>query len=285
MTDEINQKIKQVTRPKPHVSYSELSMWLECPFRWKLTQLDGLGSSSITPHISFGKALHDANEKYLATRMMDKESAFAIIREDWKVNHDLFMNGPFPDWAKGTFGTVEDWIKKADRILSEIPAFLDKEFPNWECVSAEELLYEQIENHELKFKGYIDGIIKFKNARGKLIYMLLDWKTCGFGWSVDKQRDFNVQLQLILYKTFWSKKNSDINIKDIRCSFVLMKRDAKPGKSISLLPISIGPVPMTKGLRVIDNHIRNVSKGFFPKNRDSCKFCEFAETPHCPPSF
>lgn len=284
MTDDIEVK-KQIIRQKPHVSYSELSMWLECPFRWKLVQLDGLGSDSITPHISFGKALHDANEKYLATRVMDKESAFALIHEDWKNNHDLFMNGPFPSWAKGSFGVVDDWIKKADRILSEVPEFLDKEFPDWECVSSEELLYEQIENHELKFKGYIDGIIKFKNKRGKTIYMLLDWKTCGFGWAVQKQRDFKVQLQLILYKTFWSKKNSDIDVKDVRCSFVLMKRDAKPGKSISLLPVSIGPVPMAKGLRVIDNHIRGVSKGFFPKNRESCKFCEFADTQHCPPSF
>ena len=91
----------------------------------------------------------------------------------------------------------------------------------------------------------------------------------------------NVQLQLVLYKNFWSQKHN-IDPKDVRCAFGLLKRDGKPGNCVSFLPISVGPVPTQRALSIIDNHVRSVQRGFFPKNRSSCRFCDFENTPDCP---
>jgi hypothetical protein len=268
---------------KPHVSFSELSDWIQCPFRHKLLYIDKLGTFTITPHLSFGTGVHDANENYIKTRVMDKSIAYDIIRKSWIDNHELFSKGPFPWWASDGFGTVEDWINKADRIMNDVPLFLDKMFPGWTCFEAEELLYEQIENQPIFFKGFVDGILVVKDKRGRDKYIIIDWKTCGWGWTKDKQDDFDVHLQLLLYKYYWTKKHN-INSRDVKAAFALLKRDGKPGNSVSLIPIQAGPTPIEKGLRIVDNHIRSVSKGFFIKNRDACKFCEFNNTVHCPPS-
>lgn len=266
---------------KPHISFSELTDWIQCPFKHKLSHIDKLGTSSITPHLGFGTGVHDASENYIKTRIMDNSIAHQVIRKAWSENEELFTKGPFPWWAKNGFGVVEDWIKKADMLLADIPSFLEKTFPDWRCFSAEELLYEKIEGHSIYFKGYIDGVLVVKDKRGKDKYYIIDWKTCSWGWSREKQEDPNVQLQLLLYKNYWSKKHN-INSRDVRCAFALLKRDGKPGLSVSLLPIQAGPTPIEKGLSVINNHVKAVEKGFFPKNRNACKFCEFNNTVHCP---
>ncbi len=268
---------------KPHISFSELSDWIQCTFRHKLLHINKIGTFGITPHVGFGSGVHNANEKYIKTRVMDRSIAYDEIRKSWEENKELFTNGPFPSWARDGFGTVEDWIKKADKILDDVPAFLDEVFPGWECFDAEELLYEKIEGHDIYFKGYVDGIIILKDKRGNKKYVIIDWKTCGWGWTKDKQDDFNVQLQLLLYKHYWSKKHS-INTRDVKCAFILLKRDGKPGKSISPVIVQAGPTPVSNGLKIIDNHIRAVKKGMFIKNRSSCKFCEFDGTEQCPPN-
>lgn len=266
---------------KPHISFSELSDWIDCPFRHKLIHIDKLGTFTPTPHIFFGTGVHASNEEFIRTRKMDKSLAHAVITKGWRDNEELFTKGPFPDWASGGFGVLDDWLRKADTVTDDVPTFLDKEFPGWECYAAEEMLYERIEGHPLHFKGYIDAVLAVPDKKGNPKYWIIDWKTCGWGWAKEKQQDFNVQLQLILYKNFWTQRHK-IEPRDVRCGFALLKRDAKPGKSVGIVPISVGPVTSARGLKVIENHARAVSKGFFPKNRDSCRFCEFRDTQHCP---
>lgn len=270
---------------KPHVSFSELSDWRECAFRHMLIHIEKKGKVEETPHTIFGNAVHDGNEQYLKTREIDKQLVFDLIREGWERNPE-FVTGPWPSWAFDSkknpgFGKVEDWIEKADRILNDVPAFLEKEFPEWKYFAAEELLYEKIDDKPISFKGYIDGVLKVKNKKGKELYWLIDWKTCGWGWSLDVKRSFDKQLQLILYKYYWSQKHG-VPYKDIRCGFVLMKRDGKPGRTLELVPVSVGPTTTARGLKVINNYTAAVQRGLFLKNRSACDFCQFKNTPDCP---
>lgn len=257
---------------------------MECAYRYKLIYIDKLGTFSSTPHLGLGTGVHDVNENYIKTRVMDKSIAFDYIKKTWDDNLELFTNGPFPDWAPKGFGTVDDWIKKASMIMDDVPGFLDTKFPGWTCHDAEELLYERIDNHRIKFKGLVDAVIRVPGKKGKDFYQILDWKTCGWGWAIDKQRDFKTQLQLILYKNFWAAKH-DVPLKDIKCAFVLLKRDGKPGKSIGMVPVSVGPTTSGRGLKVIDNHVKAVERKLFLKNKQSCKFCEFAGTDRCKADF
>jgi hypothetical protein len=86
--------------------------------------------------------------------------------------------------------------------------------------------------------------------------------------------------QLILYKHYWSRKHG-IPLKDIRCGFILLKRGAKPGKICELVQVSVGPKSLDRANKIVGNMIAAVRKGFFLKNRNSCKYCSFLDTPHC----
>ena len=86
--------------------------------------------------------------------------------------------------------------------------------------------------------------------------------------------------QLMLYKYFWSRKHN-VDLKDIRCGFILLKRGGKPGKMCELVPVSVGPKSIDRSTKMMNNMINAVSKKFYLKNRNSCKFCDFKATEHC----
>ena len=52
------------------------------------------------------------------------------------------------------------------------------------------MLYEPIENKDLNFKGYIDGVIRVPNKKGDgHKYWIIDWKTAqSYGWRRSKMR-------------------------------------------------------------------------------------------------
>lgn len=167
-------------------------------------------------------------------------------------------------------------------MWDDVPRFLDETFPGWQSVSAEEALYEDIVGKDIKFKGFIDVIIKVPRKNGTWKYWILDWKTAkSYGWDRRKKQDFLTQAQIVLYKHYWATKNS-IPLRDVGCGFVLLKRGGKPGKMCDFVQVSSGPKTTEKARKMVTSMISAVNKKFFLKNRDSCTFCDFRDTPNCP---
>ena len=144
------------------------------------------------------------------------------------------------------------------------------------------MLYETIENKDLNFKGYIDGIIKVPKKKGDgFVYWIIDWKTAqSYGWRRQKKQDILMTAQLILYKHFWSRKHS-VELKDIRCGFILLKRGGKPGRVCELVTVSVGPKALATATKIMNSMIASVRRGLFLKNRESCRYCQFKDTEHC----
>ena len=252
---------------KGHVSFSEINIWRECTFRHKLKYINKIALDKPSEYLGFGTAIHAACENYLKTRVMNVDIALNIIKEEWE---------------KYKFYDRLKWNLIAITILESVPAFFDKQFPNWEYFSAEELLLENIENHDnVSFKGYIDGVIKTTDKNDKPKWWIIDYKTCSWGWPRKKKQSAAVASQLVYYKHFWAKKQN-INLKDIKCAFILMKRNGKKGKCCELVPISSGQQRSQQALKVIDNMIHSMSNKIFLKNRDACRWCEYKDTEHCP---
>ena len=185
-----------------------------------------------------------------------------------------------PGWYK--YAPVNEWVEWANNMWDDIPRFLDQEFPGWETVVAEEELYEDIEGFDMKFKGFIDAIIKVPKKRGEgYVYWILDWKTANaYGWKRQKKQDILMTAQLILYKYFWSRKHN-VPLDDIRCGFILLKRGGKPGNMCDIVKVSVGPKALEKGTKMMRSMIKNVQKQFALKNRNSCTYCPFKDTEHC----
>ena len=268
---------------KPHVSFSEVKMWKECPYRHKLVQVDKIDVHEPSPFLDFGTAVHEGCEFLVENKKPDREKLVKDILNAWKEYgfDDKEWVEKQPSWYK--YHPVDSWVDWANSMWDELPSFLDETFSGWEPMHAEFELYEDIEGFDIKFKGFIDAIIKVPKKRGSgFDYWIIDWKTAqSYGWRREKKQDILMTSQLFLYKHFWSKKTG-IPLKDIRCAFVLLKRGAKKGKVCELVPVSAGPKSIEKGLKILRSMLKTVQKRFYVKNKFSCQYCPFKDTEHCP---
>ena len=53
------------------ISYSQISMYNDCPLRWKLNYVDKLRISESNIHLIFGSAMHEVLQTYLNIMYMD----------------------------------------------------------------------------------------------------------------------------------------------------------------------------------------------------------------------
>jgi hypothetical protein len=276
-----DQENKLLPTGKPHISFSEIKCWKECSWRHKLMHIDKIDMFEPSPFLDFGTAVHEGCETLLETKQVDKKKLLSDITAAWEKHGfgEPEWYEKMPGWYKHV--PVEEWCEWASNMWDDVPQFLDDEFPGWEVIKAEEQLFEPIDNTFVKFKGFIDAVIVAPNKKGDNKVWILDWKTAqSYGWRRDKKQDILMTSQLILYKHFWSRKHN-VPLKDIRCGFILLKRGAKPGSICELVPVSVGPKSLERATKMMRNMIRAVSKGFYLKNRNSCKFCSYKDTKYC----
>jgi len=242
---------------------------------YKLKYIDKIGEDKGNVYTAFGKIIHDKCQSFFTTKEMNIELTLKEIKEQWE---------------KEGYGDIEGWSASAVRTLNEIPGWFDTTFPTWKPVAAEQLLFEKIENHEgLSMKGFIDAVIVVdKKKRGKTEetepeYWIIDYKTCNYFWRKEKIIDPTIYNQLVLYKHYWCLKTG-IPLNKVRCGFLLLRRNVPKTATNSclLLPVSVGPVAIEKALKWVNNMIVSVKKGVHFKNRNSCTYCMYKNTVHCP---
>lgn len=266
-----NMLLENMPTGKPHVSFSEVKAWRECSWRHNLIYVKKVDLFRPSPALDFGTAIHAACEKFLETRQMDPDITVQHLEKAWATN-------------EGADGFDPSSLAKAKQdalaILAEVPSFMDREFPEWKYVAAEEELYEAIDGHPQAFKGFIDGVIVAKGKRGEDLVWLLDWKSSQRGWLRQKRQDEMTKNQLVLYKSYWSRKHG-VDLKNIRCAFVILKKSAKEGQHCELFPVSVGDVVVKRSLKMVNDMVSSVKRGVALKNRDSCTYCDYKGTEHC----
>lgn len=274
---------------KPHISFSELMEFFTCSWRHKLNHIDKVKAELPSPFAIFGSIIHASCQVFLKTRVMHIDDAVKKISEAWtnerkKTQSELGIKSKEDyDRFLSLFSEEEEHkaCREAASILNDIPTFLDEMFPNWECIDAELKLNEDINNSEHKFKGYIDGIIKYVDSKNKTKYLILDWKTALHTWLREKRTDQMLKMQLILYKHFWSAKNSSVPQRDIRCAFVVLNRGAKPGRHCEVIPVSVGPKSDERAMKLVRSMFVSLHRRIAVKNKLSCTYCDFFGTQHC----
>lgn len=277
---------------KYHVSFSEVSNWVNCSWshykkQIQLVDLDKPGWGSC-----FGTAIHSCSEHFFKTRQIDMSIAEKFLIEEFALHK-------FED-KQGNVLDVNLFIAQAHLIMRSLPKFMDKEFKNWKYVEAEHELYEKIESLPNAFKGFIDIVIEAEH-NGKTITWIIDLKTSTRGWFREKRADETTKMQLILYKNYYVKK-MNLNPRNVRCGFVIMKREGSSSKAawkqkivddktawyqdsshdpLELIPISVGDVTSGRSLQVVNNMVASINRKMFLKNKTSCKYCPFMKTEHC----
>jgi len=256
---------------RSHISFSELKIWNDCPFKHKLVYVDNIKEFLGNEYTAFGTAIHHVCEKVVVDEKADLLLAFntkfleeltRLTEKNVEIRKDM----------------VNQMRIQGKNMLSLILPALKETFNNFEVVSVEEKLMEELENTDLHFKGFIDLVIKTTDGK----YHVIDWKTCSWGWDSKRKTDRMTTYQLTLYKHFFAKKHN-IDPSNIETHFALLKRTAKKN-NIEIFRVTSGPKKTDNSLKLLNKAIYNVKKGNFIKNRLSCtaKFgCEFYKTENC----
>lgn len=270
---------------KPHTSFSELTMHEECSWKHMLTYVKKLGTDKGNIHTVYGHLIHSNIENFLQSGVEPVATPEAVEEQRKKFQAELAETE-----IEYKPEEIEEFFQAGLVALRAFPEWFRAEFPDAEVVGIEVPLYEPVPPLENRFfKGYIDCVLKMpkkarkgskKPAEG-FNYMVIDWKTTSWGWTVDKKRDFNKQKQLAYYKHFISLKYN-VPYSDIKCAFVLIKRIVKEDRGpFEIVPVSLGEGSIGKALDGLKRHLNVLNKSLFLKNRNSCKYCPYKGTVHC----
>lgn len=260
---------------RKHISYSELKTWDECAFKHKLVYIDEAKKFLGNEHTAFGTAVHEVCEKSVLNEIkLDKSSLVECFNKKFLEELKELTNKD----VKINKSLISNMRIQADDLLEHVIPYLKKHFGKYEVISAEEQLYEPIENSKKLYKGFIDLVLKTEDGK----YHVIDWKTCSWGWDARKKTDRMITYQLTYYKYFFSKKHN-IDIDNIETHFALLKRTAKKNK-VEIFKVVAGEKKIKNSLKLLNKAIYNIENNNFVKNRLSCTAgfgCEFYNTKFC----
>ena len=254
----------------PHISFSALKNWDFCPYYHKLTYLDRVKLFKGNVYTAFGSALHTACEKLLLKEDIDHKKVFseAFVEEINKITIETDKERKM----------MEDMKPQGIELAALILESLEVKFPGYKVVSAEEEIFEKVEDIEMDydFKGFLDLVIQTPDGK----YHIIDWKSCSWGWDIRRKTDKMVTYQLTYYKNFFCSKHN-IDPQMAETYFGLLKRTAKKNR-VEIFRVSSGQKKTNNSLKVLNKAVYNIHHKNHPKNRLSCNKCEFYKTEWCP---
>ena len=280
------------------ISYSQMSMFNECPKKWSLQYREGHKSFTSSIHTVFGTALHETLQHYLtvmyeqsgaaADRLNTSEMLEENLREEYKKQYKANNNQHFvtPDELREFY---EDGVEIIREFSKDKTKYFGKR--GWHLVGCEVpiILTPHSKYQNVMFQGYLD-VVLYHEPTNKI--KIIDIKTSRQGWSKKEKSDENKQFQLIAYKKYFSELYN-IPIENIEIEFMIVKRkifesDIYVIKRVQQFKPASGKVKLNKVTKSIESFIerafdRNGYKEVEhqPKLNGNCKWCPFYKTHLC----
>jgi len=299
------QIVKQIQRYKPvelnpafqkQISYSQLSTYLNCPKKWEIHYKNGAYKSQPSMNMTFGTAIHATIQNYLTVMYnesgvradeIDIEEYFEnALREayqnDYEKNKKVHFSNPV---EMREF--YDDGVAILRYLKKQRKGYFGKR--GWYLVGCEiPILINKITDkpyNNVYYKGFIDVVLYHEGTNKFVIY---DLKTSTRGWGKKEKGDETKQMQLVLYKNFFSQQ-FNVPIDDIDIEFFILKRkvyeDSEyPSKRIQQFVPASGKNKLAKGKRIINDFIEScfnqdgthkdtlhISK----PDKFNCKFCAY----------
>ena len=278
------------------ISYSQLSMFSECPLRWKLNYVDDLRISESNIYLIFGTAMHEVLQKYLEFMYYDTAKRANQIGYDRVLREKMVEgfetardeDGKLPCTKHELQEFYEDGLEIIDFFIKKRNMYFNKR--DYELIGCEVPINVDLQKN-IKMVGYLDIVIKHKPTGMITIY---DIKTSTKGWNKWMKKDENKTQQLLLYKQFYAKQY-DVPIENIEVEYFIVKRKLYencdwPQKRIQQWAPASGKISMNRVGKRLGNFIDtafnddgsyNTEKLFPEPSKKACRFCEFNQTEHC----
>ena len=278
------------------ISYSQLSMYSECPKKWKLNYIDKLRVSEPSIHLLFGTAMHEVIQKYLdvmyqyTAKRADMLNLKRTLQEKMveQFNIDKENYGKEPCTKEELKEFFQDGCDILDFFKKRRGDYFSKK--GYELIGCEVPVEMGLQKN-LTWVGYLDIVMKDTIHDRIKIY---DIKTSTMGWNKWMKADDNKTQQLLLYKQFYSKQyNHPIDKIDVEYFIVKRKlyENAKfPQKRVQKFIPASGTVSMNKVAKKLTKFIDEAfnEDGTHTKNelqptpsKKACKWCEFKKTEFC----
>jgi hypothetical protein len=278
------------------ISYSQMSMFLSCPHKWSLQYRDGYYTSEQSIHMTFGTALHEALQHYITTiynisgaeadRINIEEYFEERFRETYLKDYTSNKKIHFSDPAEMR-EFYEDGLAILNFVKKKRAGYFGKR--GWFLVGCEVplLLNPHPEFKTILYKGYLDVVLYHEPTN---TFKIIDIKTSRSGWDDKTKKDETKQLQLVLYKKFYSQQFG-VPEDNIDIEFFIVKRkiweeSPFPISRIQEFKPASGKVKLNKATNTINSFIEKVfnydgsykDKQFEPNpTKFNCMFCPFKD--------
>ena len=278
-----------------HISYSQLSLYNECPKHWQLNYINKVSVFRPSIHLVFGSAMHTTLQTYLNTMYGDTvRSADALNLNTMLYDNlveEFLKSKKEHDKKPCTKSELREFYQDGLNIIDFFKKHRSEYFnKNWELLGCEFPLDVQVKG-KLRFVGYIDVVVRHKTS-GRV--KIIDIKTSTRGWRDYEKKNKNKTAQVILYKHFYSKKYN-IPVDKIDVEYFIVKRKLWenldfPQKRVQLFSPASGTVTIN---RTVDSLSKFASEAFdeagekiikeyeATPSKGSCRWCEFKNTRHC----
>ena len=286
-----------------NISYSQMSIFRGCPYRWKLQYKDKIKRFNSSIHTVFGTAVHEVMQHYLD--VMYEKSAAAADRE---INVEEFFQEKFIGEYQKQYKTnnnehfsnavemreffedgvaILDWFKKKrSRYFSKKGTYLvGCEIP---IIIAPNKMYNNV-----LYMGYLDIVTYNENTD---TFKIIDIKTSTKGWNQYDKKNEDKHFQLILYKQFFSEQYG-IPLDKIEIEFFIVKRkvldwdDEKimsPHQAyrVQLFVPPSGKIKINRAKNAVNSFIKEcfnssgeIKDVEYPKSPSkwNCNFCPYGE--------
>lgn len=280
------------------ISYSQMSMFNECPKKWSLQYREGHKSFTSSIHTVFGTALHETLQHYI-TVMYEQSDAAADkintsemleenLREEYKKQYKANNKQHFvtPDELREFY---EDGVEIIREISKDKKRYFGKR--GWHLIGCEVpiVLTPHSKYQNVMFQGYLD-LVLYHEPTNKI--KIIDIKTSRQGWGKKEKSDENKQAQLVIYKKYFSEIYN-VSIDNIEIEFMIVKRkvfesDTYVIKRVQQFKPASGKVKLNKVSKSIESFVeqafdRNGYKEVEhqPKLNGNCKWCPFYKTHLC----
>ena len=295
--------------PKPvnfayekNISYSQLSMYDQCPKKWALQYRDGHKVSEQSIHMTFGTALHETLQMYLD--VMYNESGAAADRLDLESDFEERLRNAYAEAYKKNdkehFSSPEEireFYSDGIEIINYIRKNRGKYFSKrgWHLVGCEVpiVLAPNPRLPRVKYMGFLDVVLYHEDTNK---FIIIDIKTSTNGWNQKAKKDKTKQFQLVLYKKFFAEQHK-VPIEDIDIEFFIVKRNLWESDDFVINRVQqfrppSGKTSINRATNMLNEFLNNcfTKEGYNEKEmpeivNNNCKWCPYFKTHLCSATF
>jgi len=279
------------------ISYSQYSIWKQCPHRWYNQYVLKLGKQPPNINTCFGTSMHEALQNYISimyeknAKIADNFDTIDFFKERLKTNYknqvvennNTHFSSPeeLTEFYEDGVAILE-WVKKhrASYFRLRKMSLVGIEVPILFPLDSEKLLH---------FKGFIDMVMYDEDSKEYYIY---DIKTSTRGWKEEDKKDESKTAQILFYKHFYSQL---FNVEEdkIHVIFYVVKRkiweeSEYPQKRVQEFSPTSGKNKMKRTLSDLNTFINDcfaqdeyIHKEYSKQPSNKCKWCPFNNSEHC----